>query len=200
MCAHLILIPHDELERIIADVQDSYQAEHENLMQSCQHAYPNTEIPVVVVSPNRRLEIKSLEWGFVVSWQKKVIFNAKMETALSSRPGLWSDSIQNYRCIVPSFGFYEPHHHNSHSCPATGKTIRDQYYFSLPDSAIVWMAGIYKENQVSIMTTFPNPWMIDIHPRMPVVLLPDELDTWLQGEYSSLMDRSKIKLESRKVA
>ena len=41
--------------------------------------------------------------------------------------------------------------------------------------------------------------MNGIHPRMPVVLRPDEIDRWLYGspdEYSALFDRDNIELMS----
>ncbi len=41
--------------------------------------------------------------------------------------------------------------------------------------------------------------MRNIHPRMPVVLRPDEIDLWLCGspdEYTALFDRDNIELMS----
>ncbi len=95
---------------------------------------------------------------------------------------------------------FEPHKTDKHPSPKTGKPIFDQYYFKLPDSDILWMAGIYEDAHFSIMTTAPNAWMRDIHPRMPVVLRPEELDIWFSGEYSLLADRSGVRLQSEKVA
>ena len=129
-----------------------------------------------------------------------MVFNAKMETALAPGPSMWGDSIRRRRCIVPSFGFYEPHIKDTHLSPKTGNPVKDQYCFRLPGSDIVWMAGVFGDGYFSIMTTVPNKWVKDIHPRMPVVLRSDEIGIWLYGEYAALADRKQIQLESYKVA
>ena len=39
--------------------------------------------------------------------------------------------------------------------------------------------------------------MEDIHPRMPLVLEPEEVAVWLGSDYMELRDRSSVRLESR---
>ena len=56
------------------------------------------------------------------------------------------------------------------------------------------------DEHFSVMTTTPNQWMERIHPRMPVVLRPDEAEIWLLGDYDRLGEREKIQLESSKMA
>jgi len=199
MCAHLILIPQDELERIIEDVKNHLKAEQPDIAASYQDVYPRAKVHVAV-SNEGRLDVQVKQWGYPVTWQKDVVFNTKMETALGSKPTMWRDSIQSRRCLVPSFGFFEPHWKDTHLSPKTGKPIKDQYYFQLPGMDIVWMAGVFADEHFSVMTTVPNQWMEKIHPRMPVVLHPDELDIWLHGNYSGLADRARIQMESCKMA
>ncbi len=198
MCAHYIYIPQDELESIIADLQAALNAKRSGVAASYPHAYPKAEVPVLVPEAGR-LGIHVMRWGFSVTWRKDVLFNAKMETALGSKPSMWDESVRRRRCVVPSFGFYEPHKTAKHPSPKTGKPISDQYFFHMPDSDIVFMAGVFENERFSIMTTAPNQWMKDIHPRMPVVLHPDEADTWLSGDYAALADRSALRLDSVKV-
>jgi len=208
MCAHFIMIPKEELERIIADIHNDLKTEQRAQPAAAYPgthpgtypaAWPKSKVPVVVPQASR-LEIKTMQWGYPVSWQKAVVYNTRMETALAPKPSIWSDSVRNRRCLVPSLGFYEPHMTDSHPSPRTGKPVKDQYRFRLPDSDIVWMAGVFEDEHFSIMTTAPNQWMAKIHPRMPVVLLPDELDVWLHGAYATLADRTQIRLESIKEA
>ena len=113
---------------------------------------------------------------------------------------MWDESIKHRRCIIPSFGFFEPHKTDTHLSPKTGKPIKDLYFFQNPDSDVVWMAGIYEDDYFSIMTTSPNKWIKSIHRRMPVVLRTEELETWFNGDYSTLIDRDKIELINHKVA
>ena len=199
MCAHMILIPQDELERIIADIKNNLKAEQADIMAAYKDVYPRAKVPVVVSSKDQ-LEVQVMQWGYAVAWQKDVVYNTKMETALGSKSNMWSDSIRNRRCLVPSFGFFEPHSKDTHPSPKTGKPIKDQYYFQIPSMDVAWMAGVFEDEHFSVMTTAPNQWMEKIHPRMPVVLHPDELDLWLHGDYPSLAGREKIRLNSSKVA
>ena len=199
MCAHMILIPQDELERIIADITNNLYAEQTDIAASYKDVYPRAKVPIVVPKADR-LAVQVMQWGYSVSWQKDVVYNTKMETALGSKSNMWSDSIQNRRCLVPSYGFFEPHIRDTHPSPKTGKPIKDQYYFQMPDMDVVWMAGVFEDEHFSVMTTVPNQWMEKIHPRMPVVLRPDELDLWLHGDYPALADRGKMQLDSSKVA
>jgi putative SOS response-associated peptidase YedK len=198
MCAHFIIIPKDELERIVADVMLNLQAEkHGNIAASYQEAFPKSSLPILVPGLEQ-LEIREMQWGYPVTWQKDVVFNTKIETALSPKRSMWTDSIIHRRCLVPSFGFYEPHMKDTHPSPKTGKPVKDKYFFRLPDNDVLWMAGVFEGEYFSVMTTAPNQWMETIHPRMPVVLRPDELGVWLHGEYTALADRNRIQLESCK--
>lgn len=47
-----------------------------------------------------------LLWGVDVSWKRGLVFNARIESALSGS-GLWSQAIEDGRCIVPVRAFYE---------------------------------------------------------------------------------------------
>jgi len=200
MCAHFIVIPRDELERMIADIRNILRAEkHDSIFASYEHAYPKSEVPVLIAQ-NNNLEIQTKTWGYPVAWQKEVLFNTKIETALGSKQSMWDDSIQHRRLIIPSFGFFEPHKKDTHLSPKTGKPIKDQYYFQRPDSDIVWIAGVFKDNYFSIMTTTPNDWIKNIHQRMPLVLRTEELSIWLSGDYSTLANRDEVELVSHKVA
>lgn len=47
-----------------------------------------------------------LLWGVDVSWKRGLVFNARIESALSGS-GMWSEAVGNGRCIVPVRAFYE---------------------------------------------------------------------------------------------
>ena len=200
MCAHFIMIPREELERIIADIKNGIAAGgYTDTMTSRQDAFPRAVTPVVTAEDNG-LSIQSMSWGYPVSWQKEVLFNTKIETALGAKDNMWRDSVLNRRCVIPSYGFFEPHRQDTHISTRTGKPVKDQYSFRLPDTDIVWMAGIFEDGHYSIMTTAPNTWVKEIHPRMPIVLRQNELDIWLDGTYTALADRQSVQLESHRLA
>jgi len=208
MCAHFIVIPQDELNRMITDIRNAIAAQKQgSIMSSYEHAYPKSQVPVLVDNndSNGNLTVTQKTWGYPVvparvSWQKEVLFNTKIETALGNKPSMWDDSINNRRCIVPTFGFFEPHMTDTHLSPRTGKLVKDNYFFHCPDSDAVWMAGVFEDDFFSVMTTNPNKWIKPIHRRMPLILRPYELSVWLRGDYSTLSNREDIELVANKVA
>jgi len=167
---------------------------------SLKHAFPKSEVPIIVPDAEARLTTKVMTWGYHVSWSKQVVFNTRFDTA--TRPGrnMWAESLAERRCVVPTYGFYEPHKSETFINPRSGKPNKQQYYFTSPSSAILFIAGVFEGDQFSLMTTEPNATMLPIHNRMPVVLQPKELDTWLFGEYLSLEDRSAVDLIATKQA
>lgn len=201
MCGRFILIPQDELNRIIQDVVRNVEAQlHSNVSAEYHDVYPKADVPIIIPRENK-LDTAVMQWGCTVSWSKKPVFNTRADTAFGKKDNMWWNSLENRRCIVPSRGFYEPHKSEKTTSKKTGREITQQYVFQLPDSTgIVFMAGIYDNSQFSIMTTDPNTWMETIHDRMPIVLHQSEIDTWLNGDYHSLVNRSKIELVSRKEA
>jgi len=166
--------------------------------------YPKSLVPVVVPDMSKPeaplLEARELNWGYHVPWAKTPVFNTKIETATGLKPNMWRESILERRCLVPSFGFFEPHKTATHPSPTTGKPNKDRYLFTSASGPLLWMAGIYDGDHFSLMTTEPNASVVDIHPRMPLVLEPSELTTWLYGDYASLADRSAVVLDNRRVA
>lgn len=199
MCGQFIVIPQDELNRIILDVKKNLEAEkHANAMAH-HSVFPKAEVPLILPDHNR-LETAVMKWGYPVAWQKGPVFNTRADTALGKPGNMWEKSLAQRRCIVPSYGFFEPHKSEKIISPKTGREIKRQYFFQQPGQSAVFMAGVYEDGHFSIMTTTPNRWMEEIHPRMPVVLMPDEIDIWLHDDYTSLFDRSSIELVSQAVA
>ena len=60
------------------------------------------------------------------------------------------------------------------------------------------IAGIYDQNDFSMVTTAPNKDTASIHNRMPLIIEPSELRRWLFQNFTSLIDRSDINLEVQK--
>lgn len=79
--------------------------------------YPGRECPVVTGAtgswnaegeevPASDLARADLVWGVEVPWQKPLVFNARIESALAGS-GMWREPMENGRCIVPVRAFYE---------------------------------------------------------------------------------------------
>ncbi len=142
-------------------------------------------IPVVRFNAeNRRREFGHLEWGFVRNNEPrgKRMINAKSETAFNKWP--WRQPIRKRRCLIPADGFYE-------WAGEPGK--KQSYRFTLKDERLFAFAGLWDRwrspdgeelETFTVMTTTANDLVRPIHPknRMPVILNPDQYDTWLNPE------------------
>ena len=145
------------------------------------------------------LKPMEMTWGYEVSWQKGRVFNTRIEHA--GDPGsMWAESLERRRCIVPARAFFEPHQHESIISPRTGKAIKRQYVFEPgPNAAARWLllAGVFSGDCFSVVTTEPNSIVAPLHNRMPLVLEPADVATWLSPRFADLADRSHVQLSAR---
>ena len=114
---------------------------------------------------------EQMQWGFTQQYQKGLLINARAETVLS-KPS-FRDSMRHCRCVIPAAGFYE------------WNKAKEQVSFRMPQSKILYMAGIWqptaKEKQFTILTTSPNDSVSPVHDRMPLVLTSEEIIPWIQN-------------------
>ncbi|MDO4502596.1 MAG: SOS response-associated peptidase family protein [Coriobacteriia bacterium] len=146
------------------------------------------------------LAVKSMEltWGFEVDWQKQPVFNTRIEHA-GDLGSMWAESLGHRHCVVPVHRFFEPHQNEVVVSPRTGKTTKRQYAFGPAEgSPLPWLllAGVFSNDRFSVVTTEPNAVMRPIHDRMPLVLEPHEVATWLSPDYAQLADRSRTQLHA----
>jgi len=142
-------------------------------------------------------QVRALRWGLVPSWAQSPevaakMFNARAET-VHEKPA-YRRSFASRRCLIPADGYYEwvapP------VDPGTPKSrIRKQAYFITPaDGSVLAMAGLYEFWRdpgrpaddpdawwatCTVLTTAAEPALEWIHPRMPLRLLPEAYDDWL---------------------
>jgi putative SOS response-associated peptidase YedK len=123
-----------------------------------------------------------VHWGFIPSWAKEVkpFKNARAETVIE-KPS-FRNAMKRRRCLIPADGFYE----------WKGEPRKKQaFFFHRPDNGLLafgglwenWMATNGSEIETGlIITTEPNLEVSAIHPRMPVVIAPQDFEIWLNGE------------------
>lgn len=123
-----------------------------------------------VLTGMKEIQPEKMHWGFTSQYQDGLFINARAETVLS-KPS-FRNSVRNCRCVIPAAGFYE------------WNKEKEQVSFTMPQSKILYMAGIWqpsdKGNQFTILTTAPNDSVSPVHDRMPLVLLPEEIQPWIQ--------------------
>jgi putative SOS response-associated peptidase YedK len=107
------------------------------------------------------------------------VINLRAETSATR------NAFRKHRCGVITDGFYE----------WAGKAKeRQPYWFHRPDNAVIVMAGLWRwqespdgfQKTFAIITTQANAVMAPIHDRMPVVIDPERLPTWMDVSSADL--------------
>jgi len=109
--------------------------------------------------------------------------NARDDTVATSK--IWAESFRQRRCVVPVSGFYDFLH--------TGPKKTDPkipYVFYVKDEPMFNLAGIWDTwrdpangevlHCFAIITVAPNELVAPIHTRMPAILEPEAIETWIQ--------------------
>ncbi len=181
MCGRFVCdVDYDELIDALDIAPDPALAEAYRVRYNVA---PTDVVPIVRVKEgSRRLSLA--RFGLVPSWAKEALpgrnINARGETIVSTPA--FRGAFAKKRCVVPSTGFYE-------WGGAKGK--RRPFWCHPPDSGLVLLAGVYDNWQnpatgewlrsFAVVTTAANDDIATIHDRMPVILLPSQLDAWLGG-------------------
>lgn len=162
-----------------------------------ENVFPKGIAPVLLFKDDK-LQLKQKSWGFTSPFDpKKVIFNARIERFYETKPSMWDKSFEKERCIIISDYFFETSKETY--LGKNGKTYRQKYRFDNPNQPLTMIAGIYKKDQFSMVTTAPNSIMAPIHNRMPLIITPNELRQWLFQNFTSLVDRKNVSLQVEKV-
>ena len=85
---------------------------------------------------------------------------------------MFRKSVLERRCVVPTTGFYE------------WNAKKEKFLFRLPEHDTLYLAGLWNsfagEERFTVLTTMPNDTIVNVHDRMPVLLLPEEVEPWLR--------------------
>ncbi len=147
---------------------------------------PTQQIPVVLADHQLAL----MRWGFVPRWAKagpgsSLIINARSE-GISDKPS-FRQPIRSQRCLIPASAFYE--------WQGTTKGAKTKYRIGRRDGELFGMAGLYDTwrrpdgetvQTCAIITCAPNALKAPLHDRMPVMLLPEDEDAWLNPDLSDV--------------
>lgn len=118
-------------------------------------------------------------WGIQPRWSKRLLINAKIETA-AEKP-TFKKAFAQARCVVPITGWYEWR---------TEGTKKQKYHFTYANAQPMFMGGIvFKSDdgpRLVTFTTAPTYQCAEFHDRMPLILAPDALDFWLHSPAEQL--------------
>lgn len=145
--------------------------------------------PIAVIPNDGKQHLDYFKWGLVPSWAKDPelgnrLINARAET-LAEKPS-FRNAFRYHRCLVLADGFYEWAKTNGGKTPMYIR-LASQKPFAFAGLWDIWHAPDGSElYSCAIITTQPNQLMEKIHNRMPVILHPENIDTWLSPEPGNL--------------
>lgn len=194
MCNHFHLPDLKKIKQYLT-VDLNLPLDQENLPEISKFdVFPNQPAPVLLYQ-DQKLHLVMKNWGYPSPVDaSKVLFNARIERFYESTPSMWDQSFARQRCIILVDEFFE--YGKKTYTAANGRKYKEQYGFTT-NNPITLIAGIYEQNNFSMVTTAPNQDMIKVHDRMPLIIQPDELRRWLFQNFTSLIDRENIKLSSK---
>ena len=138
------------------------------------NAHPYQDLPVIKKYTNGNA-LENLKWGLVPSWSKKKEFkpliNARLETI--DEKVSFKKLIQLTRCVAVADGFYEWKREEKNKIP---------YYFLRKDKKIIYIAGIYENDQFCLVTEEASKNILEIHRRQPVILNEKDINRYLNIE------------------
>ena len=135
-----------------------------------------------------------LHWQLTPSWSKSLdskykIINTRIESIID-KP-IWRGLFQHKRCLIPANGFYE-----------WDKSTKTPNYFYRKDNKLLFFAGIYDvwhsadgsfRISFSILTTDSNADMVDVHPRMPIIIENNNLSDYLNNkDFKGLINKIRL--------
>ena len=147
---------------------DEKMRKAENIHLQAGDIHPSEEAPVIATN-NNGLCYRWQRWGFPGFNGKRLIFNARSETALEKK--IFRESTKYRRVVVPAAWFYE------------WNKNKEKNTFYRENQPVIYMAGLYNryqdEDRFVILTTAANESMKPVHNRMPLLLEHDEIKKWL---------------------
>lgn len=150
--------------------------------------HPGQEAPVLA-EKDGSLCCGWQRWGFPGYEGKKLIFNARCESALE-KP-LFRDGIQHRRIVIPAAWFYE------------WNLRKEKNTFCRNDMSLLFMAGLgrrYEDGEhFVILTTAANASMKPVHDRMPLILERQEIAEWIfyDAKTANILHKTPCLLERK---
>jgi len=141
---------------------------------------------VFMTSTGRRAAM--FRWGLVPSWAKDdrigyKMINARSESALE-KPS-FKRAFEKRRSIIPADSFYEWRREGNKKTPMR-ILLKSRRVFVFAGLWEAWRppgsTGDERLFTCTILTTEANDLVRPVHDRMPVILAPEDVDTWLDPD------------------
>ncbi|MCL2634870.1 MAG: SOS response-associated peptidase family protein [Oscillospiraceae bacterium] len=184
MCGRYIANSEDEIMEI-REILKQISMRLVNKKAALSEIFPTDKVIILTNCQLSTVNYQLSKWG-VEKWDGKgVIINAKSETYEQSR---FFGSFAVNRCIIPAHGYYE------WGKPNPSASQKTKYMFTSEDKHGIFMCGIYRpiaerdrQNlrvealDFAIITKPADENISHIHPRMPLIIRPEQAEDWLSG-------------------
>lgn len=143
-----------------------------------------TQRIVVIPTSDMQREARRMRWGLIPGWAKEASIGARLINAraegIDTKPAFRA-AFKHRRCLIPADGFYE-----------WRQTPRGKqpYRVVLAGGELFALAGLWEHwkdaqgeavESCCIITCEPNELTATFHNRMPVIVAPEDYETWLTG-------------------
>lgn len=157
---------------------------------------PSQEVVAIRHSTTGELELASLRWGLVSFWAKDAsignhMINARAET-VATKPS-FRNAYRKRRCLILVDGFYEWQRNGD---------VKTPWYISPLDQAPCAFAGLWEDwteketgeslQTAAIVTTAADAFMSRLHSRMPVLLISEPAQRWMDGDPDLLLEAAAV--------
>jgi putative SOS response-associated peptidase YedK len=142
---------------------------------------PTQPVPIVRLDNGER-SLGLVRWGFIPAWVKdphtfSLLINARGES-IGEKPA-FRNAMRRRRCLFPADGFHEWKSETGRRRPFCVRP-RDGRPVGFAGLWETWMGPNGEElDTACIVTTAANRLLAPIHDRMPVVIVPEAFDLWL---------------------
>lgn len=177
-----------EIERIIR-IADEKVRKVASVNIQAKDIHPTDIAPILAASEHCGIRCSLQKWGLPGFDGKQVIFNARSESAQEKK--MFREGVEHRRVVVPATWFYEWNRN------------KEKNIFYRKEQPVLFMAGIYNryqgEDRFVILTTEANASMEPVHNRMPLILEPEEITSWIfeKEKTEQLLHKTPCLLERR---
>lgn len=182
MCGRIVWVWDAALARWVQHYDDKPSADVQHVLEKRRYNVPPaSHLPVLIpTGSGTGTKVEVARWGFPIPARPNGVFNTRIETAAESP--MWRGMLGKTHCVFPATGFYE--------WKRTKGRRSMPYFIHRKDGEPLAFAGLHGWREVagrrercgSIVTCAPNPFMAELHDRMPVILERAGVDAWLRPE------------------
>ncbi|WP_066807111.1 SOS response-associated peptidase [Sphingomonas asaccharolytica] len=172
------------MRKSMAEVAAHFGVKVPSFSNAPEEAYPGTPGTVVREEAGERV-MQSMTWGFPLRL-KGMSPTAKpkpVNNIADIQKSFWRGlaAKPQWRCLIPLTAFAE----------AEGpKGAKTRTWFNVRDQPIFAAAGLWRVSDewgpvYSMVMTDCNEAIRPVHDRMPVLLMPDDYDAWIHGDFDT---------------